>query len=69
MATPKKLNPESAIFKGLTIWLYMEDGLYKYTTGNFRLKDEANKFKNQIRKKGFDSAFVVPFYKNKRVRK
>jgi len=46
---------------------YFHRGLYKYTSGQFQTLNEANKYKNQMRKFGFKGSFVVPFYKGKRI--
>jgi N-acetylmuramoyl-L-alanine amidase len=47
---------------------YRQDGLYKYTTGNFRTYDEALKHQKSIRKsKKYKDAFVVCFLNGERI--
>jgi D-alanyl-D-alanine dipeptidase len=46
---------------------YFHNGLYKYTTGQFKSMSEAHAYKRQMRKLGFKGSFVVPFYKGKRI--
>lgn len=55
-------------FKGLTVDEYKQDGFYKYTAGNFE-KDfkAANIYKNELREKGFQHAFVVAFLNGERI--
>jgi hypothetical protein len=56
-------------FKGLSsIFEYYEDGLYKYAAGNFTNIEDARKFKDTLRSKGYKDAFIVPFYENKRLK-
>ena len=45
-----------------------EDGLYKYTSGDFTTAEEAKKYKETLRTKGYKDAFIVPFHKNVRLR-
>ncbi len=54
-------------FKGLPVWMYQNNGLYKYTVGAFKSVDKANELKKEMRKKGFEHAFVVAFYKKERI--
>lgn len=63
-----KIPLTDARFKGYTVFEYKQDGLYKYTVGVF--KDDmakANSYKSDLRKVGFDFAFVVAFYNDKRI--
>ncbi len=55
-------------FKGYTVHEYQQDGLYKYTVGQY-INDykEANLMKNKLRESGFQHAFVVAFLKNERI--
>jgi len=46
---------------------YFHNGLFKYTTGQFKNMKEANVFKNKMRAKGFKGSFVVPFYQGQRI--
>jgi hypothetical protein len=59
---------DSSYFKGLdTVEEHLHNRMYKYTSGKSKSFAEANKIKNKLRNQGFTDAFVVPFYKNKRV--
>lgn len=55
-------------FKGIQVYEYKQDKLYKYTTGRF-INDfnKANELKNKLRQEGFQHAFVVAFINNERV--
>ena len=46
---------------------YFQNGLYKFTSGNFASFKEASAFRAEVISKGFKDAFVVPFYKDKRI--
>lgn len=46
---------------------YEHHGVYKYTWGSSNSRSEANKIKKKMRSEGYADAFVVPFYKNKRI--
>ena len=63
-----KIPPTAKNFNELTIYEYFQDGLYKYTAGEF-INDfkEANAFKNELREKGFKNAFIVAFYNGERI--
>lgn len=63
-----KLPTASSEFNGLQIFEYQQDGLYKYTTGNF-VNDykSANNLKNEMRNSGFQHAFVVGFLNGERI--
>jgi N-acetylmuramoyl-L-alanine amidase len=63
-----KLKKDDSRFKGYSIYEYIQDGLYKYTTGAFVGDFEAaNKLKNKLREEGFEFAFVVAFQDSERV--
>lgn len=55
-------------FKGMQVYEYKQDKLFKYTTGRF-INDfnKANELKNKLRQEGFQHAFVVAFINNERV--
>lgn len=62
----KELIPEN--FKGLkTVNLYEAGGLYRYTVGNEKSIEAANKLKLKLKEKGFENAFVVAFLEGKRI--
>lgn len=54
-------------FKGMTIFMYEDKGLFKYTVGAFRTIEPANELKNEMRKAGFPHAFVITMKGNQRV--
>jgi N-acetylmuramoyl-L-alanine amidase len=63
-----KVATTSAKFSGLNIFEYKQDNLYKYTSGSF-IHDfkAANLYKNELRKQGFQHAFVVAFLNGERI--
>lgn len=64
----KEIDPSDKRFKDVQVSQYKEKGLYKYTTGIFEEDVEAaNKYKREMRKKGFDHAFVVAFKNKERI--
>jgi len=62
-----KLELTDEKFKNIDVWMYENNGLYKYTTGAFKTFDDANGLKKIMREKGFKHAFVVAFHKNERI--
>lgn len=46
---------------------YEYHGVFNYTWGSSTSRSEANKIKKKLRSEGYADAFVVPFYKNKRI--
>jgi N-acetylmuramoyl-L-alanine amidase len=55
-------------FKGLKVHEYKQDNLFKYTIGAFENNfAEANKYKTELREKGFSNAFVVAFQNGERI--
>lgn len=64
----KALSPNLSRFSGLDLYEYRQDKLFKYTAGAFEedLKG-ANDYKNELREKGFKSAFVVAFRNGERI--
>lgn len=55
-------------FKGVKVEEYQQNSLYKYTTGN--LENDLNaaiNLKNEMKKKGFQHAFVVAFLDGERI--
>jgi N-acetylmuramoyl-L-alanine amidase len=55
-------------FKGVKVSEYQQDNLYKYTAGNFKNDfKSANDYKNELRKQGFQHAFVVAFQGEERI--
>ncbi len=44
-----------------------EDGVVVYTTGNLKNLEDAMKMRNRVRQEGIEDAFVVPYFKGKRI--
>jgi N-acetylmuramoyl-L-alanine amidase len=64
----KKLATNSVRFKGLEIYEYNENRLYKYCTGLFHHDLKAAKeYKIELIEKGFNNAFVVAFLNGERI--
>jgi N-acetylmuramoyl-L-alanine amidase len=63
-----KIAATSTKFKGLKVFEYKQDNLYKYTVGSF-IGDfaSANKYKTEMREQGFQHAFVVAFMNGERI--
>lgn len=60
------IKPEN--FNGLEdVSEYMENGIYKYTTGNEKEFEPAVEIREKVRAKGFKSAFVIKFRDGKRI--
>lgn len=63
-----KVPLNSSRFKGVQVWEYQQDKLFKYTAGIFENDYEgASKYKNEMREKGFQYAFVVAFLNGERI--
>jgi N-acetylmuramoyl-L-alanine amidase len=63
-----KVSTTAARFKGLPVYEYRQDNLYKYTIGTFENDfSAASKYKNELREKGFANAFVVAFQNGERI--
>lgn len=55
-------------FEGLDeVQMYIEDGMYKYTTGVFATHAEALRYRDVMVRAGFEDAFVVAFTNGKRI--
>lgn len=55
-------------FNGLwPIYMIESDGYYKYAYGSCKTMSEAQKLKDEAAEKGFDTAFVVAYYKGDRI--
>ncbi len=44
-----------------------EKGVVVYTTGNLTILEDAKKMKNQVQQEGIEDAFVVPYFRGKRI--
>jgi N-acetylmuramoyl-L-alanine amidase len=59
---------DSPEFRNLPdVWKYYQNGLYKFTTGSFETIKQASASRQNVVNKGFSDAFVVPFYRDKRI--
>lgn len=68
LASNPKLSAANPLFRNLRgIEEHRHEGMYKYTRGASTSFGKANELKEQLRKKGFPDAFVVPFYDGKRL--
>lgn len=64
----KRIPASSNEFKGMAVYEYQQDGLYKYTTGQFINNfKSANNLKNDLRNNGYEHAFVVAFLNGERI--
>ncbi|MBK9478196.1 MAG: N-acetylmuramoyl-L-alanine amidase [Bacteroidetes bacterium] len=67
-SSDKKIPLTSNQFKQLKgVSEYVENGMYKYTVGNFNDFNEAMNLQKEIRTNGFKEAFVVAFKDGKRI--
>lgn len=63
-----RISAGSSRFKGLPVFEYRQDDLYKYTIGTFENDfNAANRYKNELREQGFANAFVVAFQNGERI--
>ncbi|HOV11180.1 MAG TPA: carboxypeptidase regulatory-like domain-containing protein [Bacteroidales bacterium] len=68
MACDKDLDARDPFFKGLQdIYKYWHKGLYKYAWGKTTQLETAEELRIQMVETGFPDAFIVPFYKNRRI--
>ncbi len=64
----KRISLTSSQFKGYTVSEYTQDGLFKYTIGEYVNNfSKANEMKQNLRNSGFQHAFVVAFINGERV--
>lgn len=64
----KEIALTSPKFKGMKVFEYTQDNLFKYTVGEFKMDFKgANEYKNQMREQGFQHAFVVAFMNGERI--
>jgi len=54
-------------FKGMPVWMYKNNSLFKYTIGAYYTFKSANELKKKMRTEGFEHAFVVAFHKKERI--
>jgi len=64
----KAISTKSSHFKGLEIFEYQDNSLYKYCAGSFPNNLQAAKnYKDELTKMGFTNAFVVAFLDGERI--
>ncbi len=63
----RRLNVTDPMFKGLEVWRYYHQGLYKYTVGSFTDLNKALAYRNRMRKMGFSDCFVAAFNRDERI--
>ena len=67
-ALAKEIPLKSSAFKNVgDVRMYRQDGRFKYTAGNVKTLEEAQKLLESIRAKGFRDAFIVAFRKDERI--
>ncbi len=68
LSSDKKISLTSDKFKDVeTPGEYTDNGIFKYTAGEFSNKQDAVKLQNELRKKGFKEAFVIAMQGGKRI--
>ena len=68
LSSDKKIALTSDMFKNIEKpGEYFDNGIYKYTAGEFLNQNDAKEFQTQLRKKGFKDAFVISMQDNKRI--
>lgn len=66
--SPNNIDNKDGRFRNLeNIWKYMDNNLWKYTSGCFSNYQDAYAHQKDVRSKGFGDAFVVSFENNKRI--
>ncbi|KAA3646928.1 MAG: N-acetylmuramoyl-L-alanine amidase [Bacteroidetes bacterium] len=66
--TTNKIDPSPTNFKGLSgVTYYEAGGLYRYTYGNEKSWESANKLQEKVRANGFEDAFIIAFNNGKRI--
>lgn len=69
LTSGKLLTAADPVFKGeKEVWTYQDNGIYKYTVGNYNTIAEAVQMQELMRQKGFKGAFVVKFVNGVRVK-
>lgn len=62
ISSEKEIANGSSQLKGLSdTWHYQQGGVYKYTAGSYLSQAEAVKRQAELKKQGFDQAFLVAF--------
>lgn len=65
----RKISVKDKEFNGLdNVQMYIENGMYKYTSGIFNTHEEASEYQKEMFKAGFVGAFIVVFADGKRIK-
>jgi len=68
LSSSKPLKEGAKELKGMTDYeYYMQNGVYRYTTGNLASVREATALQKEVRGKGFADAFIVAFNNGERI--
>ncbi len=68
LVVKSQLSENDPAFKGVTGYdFYSQDGTIRYTKGNEINVEKAQEIAKELKEKGFKDAFIVPFYKGKRI--
>ncbi len=66
--TSEELEINEENFNGLdNVEFYQAGGLYRYTYGNERSIEAANKLQEEVKSKGFEDAFIIAFFNGNRI--
>ena len=67
-SSPVELENSDPIFRGhQSVDVYISNGQYKYTIGNYKTAEAAHEYKRALRASGFTGAFVAAFKDGKRI--
>jgi N-acetylmuramoyl-L-alanine amidase len=67
-SSPVELEKSASIFQGeQEVDMYISNGQFKYTIGNFKTAEEAHEKKRALRADGFNGAFVAAFKDGERI--
>ncbi|WP_143959874.1 hypothetical protein [Litoribacter populi] len=67
LTSRKKIELDDPIFQGLDVDYYVHNGVFKYTYGSTFSYDKAKEEKFMLWRAGFKDAFIVSFYKRRRL--
>jgi len=68
LASPSAVESTDSRFKGLKdLYNYQHGGMFKYTSGAFGTREEAEMYRIKLKSKGLSGSFVVAFYQERRI--
>lgn len=68
LSSDKQLKEGARELKGMTDYsFYIQKGVYRYTTGNFKKVGDATNLQKKVRDMGFKDAFIVAFNNGERI--